>query len=351
MDTTPTSICVLRLSAIGDCINALALVQILNRNFPHAEITWVIGKAAASLFEGIPGINLAVYDKKTGIRGMLRLRKQLKDKNFDMVLNIQSAFRASMVSMIALKSRVKYGFDKERAMDGQRFFTNRTVKSPEPPCIHVLDGFIAFAKAIGCTDLEPKWNFFLTEAEIARTKNFITGKTVLLTPCSSKEFKNWTLNGYIEITKYAISRGFNVIIAGGKSEYELQMADNIISGIHIDKHRVTSLMGKTTLRELAALISQVSMLISPDSGPVHIASALNVPVLGLYANHNPGRVGPYRFGQYTVSVYDEYLRQEHPEGNGGLKWRTKVHNKFAMHGITTVMVREKFDKILTDYRL
>jgi heptosyltransferase I len=351
METTPTSICVLRLSAIGDCINALALVQLLQRNFPEAEITWIIGKASVSLFEGIPGINFAVYDKKTGIRGMLALRKQLKHKTFDVVLDIQSALRASILSLIAVKGRIKYGFDRERAMDGQRFFTDREVKSPEPPHIHVLDGFIAFAAALGCSDLAPRWDFCLTEAEISRMKGYVTGKTVLLTPCSSKEFKNWTLNGYIEITKYALSRGFNVIIAGGKSAYELEMAENIINGIHVDRERVTNIMGKTSLRDLAALISQVSLVISPDSGPVHIANALNIPVLGLYANHNPARVGPYSFGKYAVSVYEKYLAEEHPGGTQGLKWRTKVQNKFAMHGITTVMVREKFDKILTDFKL
>ncbi len=350
-DLSISSICVLRLSAIGDCVNALAVVQMLQRNFPKAEITWIIGKNESALFKGIPGITLVPYDKKSGLKGILSLRKYLKSKKFDVVLDMQSALRASLLSCLALKSKRKYGFDKVRAMDGQQFFTNIKVKSPEPPKIHVLDGFVAFAEAIGCKDLTLSWNLNLSNEEKQFALNYVKEKTIVITPSSSKEFKNWTLNGYIEICKHAIDKGFNIVIAGGPSFSEVKLSQDLANGLNKYSEKVINLTGKTTLRQLAAIISLASMLISPDSGPVHIANALNIPVLSMYANHNPKRVGPYNFLKYSVSVYEENLKIEHPEGTDKLKWRTRVKNKLAMHGITTNMVRESFDKILQDFSI
>ena len=81
-----------------------------------------------------------------------------------------------------------------------------------------------------------------------------------------------------------------------------------------------------------------------------MANALNVPVIGIYAHHNPLRVGPYNFLKYVVSIYDECVKLEHPDSST-IKWRTRVKDKQAMLKITSAMVREKFDEIMSDYHL
>lgn len=345
--TCNNSICILRLSAIGDCVNALAAIQCIKRELNYQNITWIIGKNEATLFQKIPGLNLITYDKKAGFKEYLRINKLLKKQKFDALLDMQSALRASFLSLCVRSSR-KIGFDAQRAGDGQRLFTNEIVKSPTNP--HVLDGFMAFAKQVGCQNLTPTWDFNLDTEDLKLASSYIkpNTKNLIIAPCTSKVYKNWTTIGYIEMARYAIEKGFNVIICGGHSNIEQITASEIMKSVN--SNNITNLVGKTNLREMLGIISQASLVLAPDSGPVHMANALNIPVIGLYAHHNPCRVGPRNYLIYAVSVYDECLTEEHTNTKN-IKWRTRVHNKYAMQKINTNMVKKSFDKICTDFNL
>lgn len=341
------SICIIRLSAIGDCINTYAAIQSLRRYYPNAKITWIIGKTEAKLFEENSEISLIPYDKKQGIKEYYRLYKILKNIKFDVLLDMQSALRASLISL-AVNSPIKYGFDSIRAMDCQSLFTNKKVLSPTSP--HVVDGFLAFTEALGCPKTEPSWDFEFSDEENSFASKYISNaKCFIICPCSSKKYKNWHANGYIEISKYAISKGFKVLICGGNSLLEQEVSDIIIKGINNSSYAL-NLTGLTNIRQMLALINHASLVLAPDSGPVHMANAVNTPIIGLYAHHNPKRVGPYKYLKYCVSVYDECISLEHQD-TSKLKWRTRVKDKHAMLKISSKMVREAFDLICNDFNL
>lgn len=130
--TPPSSICILRLSAIGDCCHALALVRVIQRAWPQTRITWITGKIEATLFADLPGVEVIAFDKSKGWRGYLDLWRTLKGRKFDALLHLQAAMRAS-IATLGIKARVKLGFDKARANDGQWLFTNHRVPSPRLP--------------------------------------------------------------------------------------------------------------------------------------------------------------------------------------------------------------------------
>ncbi len=344
----PKNICCLRLSSIGDCINALATIQLIQKQQPQANITWLIGKTESSLMSGIPGINLITYNKKGGLKEYLRIKNILKNQSFDCLLDMQSSLKASLLSLL-VKTPKKMGFDKERAMDMQQVFTNIKVKSPDSP--HVIDGFMAFAKEIGCTTEKPVWDFHLTDSDYSVANKYkIDKSTVILSPCSSKDYKNWTIVGYIEICRFAISKGLKVAICTGKSKKEKAIADMIIEGCTNTIDKIINLSGKTSLREMLGVIHHAGMVVSPDSAAVHMANALNVPVVGIYAHHNPARVGPCNFMKYAVSVYDTEIRKEHSDVSN-LKWRTRVRNKHAMMTITSAEVKKAMNDVIIDYHL
>ena len=346
--SAPQKICCLRLSSIGDCISALAVVQLIKKQKPDSQITWIIGKLEHNLMTNIPGINFIPYDKKGGIKEILRLKSVLKNERFDCLLDMQSSLKASIISLL-VHSPVKYGFDEKRAMDMQQLFTNNKVPSPES--IHVLDGFMAFAKQIGCRYEDPVWDFNLQPNEFKLAEeNSINKKTVIISPCSSKDYKNWTAFGYIEICRYMVSKGFKVVICGSKSAKEKAFNQQIVDELHNVSHSIINLTGKTSLREMLAIISRAGLVISPDSSAVHMANALNVPVIGIYAHHNPLRVGPSRFMTYVVSIYDEEIKKEHGHTEN-LKWRTRVKNKRAMLNITSKKKKKSVDKIICDFHL
>ena len=344
-----SSVCILRLTALGDCINAFGIANAIHEDYPEVKIKWIIDSRFSSLFisDGKPIVPMAPVEiKKQGLlKSVLSLRKELKGEQYDVLLNMQTSIKASLLST-AVRAKLKYGYDSERSREGQSLFVNRRIDKPQTP--HVLSGFISFARTAGFEKIEPKWNYHLTPQEISRAKELIPQdkKILILAPASAKAEKNWTAEGYTEIGQYAVEKGFHVVIVGGKGGLETELCSRIADKL---QSNCTNLCGKTSLRLLAAVISQASVVISPDSASMHLASSLNIPVIGLFAIHNPDRVGAWNFRQYEVSVYAQMAAAE--LGNKEAGWRYRVKNKEAMKAIDCQKVKEVFDRICNDYSL
>ncbi|STY63516.1 glycosyltransferase family 9 protein [Mannheimia haemolytica] len=330
------SICILRLSAIGDVCHTLAVIQAIQRKYPSAEITWIIGKTEVYLMKDIPNVHLIPYDKKTGWKGIFTLWRELSHKRFDFLLNLQTAFRASILSL-GIKAKKKIGFNQDRAREMQWLFTNQKVEMADSP--HVLDGQMMFAKAIGVTDLSAQWNLPISEQDLVYANQFIdpNKKNVLIAPCSSKKEKDWLPERYAEIANWLMEQGFNVLIAGSPATYEMETANQIQQLAP----QSVNIAGKTTLKQLAGVIREVDLVISSDSGPAHISTTQHTPVIGLYAIHNPRRTGPYNDLDKVVSVYDEAILQSYGKPWQQLAWATKAKGKNWMEKITVESVKQK----------
>lgn len=333
---SPQSICVLRLSAIGDVCHTLAVVQAIQRQYPQCEIVWIIGKTEANLMQGIPNVQLIPYDKKSGWKGIFTLWRQLAHKRFDFLLNLQTAFRASILSL-GIRASCKIGFSKERAREGQWLFTQQKVENSPSP--HVLDGQMMFAKAIGVTDLTPKWNLPVSAKDLAYSAQFIDPqrKNLLIAPCSSKKEKDWSPENYATIAQFALAHNINVILCGSPSAYEMETAEKIQQLVP----NCINLTGKTSLKQLAGLIRQADLVLSSDSGPAHIATTQNTKVIGLYAIHNPRRTGPYQDLDKVISVYDQAVLQHYGKPWQQLPWATKAKGEHLMNWIKVEQVQQK----------
>ena len=340
----PLSLCILRLSAIGDVCHTLAVVQAIQRQYPDAEITWIIGKTEAMLMQDLPNVKLVPFDKKSGCKGIFTIWKQLAHKRFDFLLNMQTAFRASILSF-GIKADKKMGFNKDRAREMQWLFTNQKVEQTTYP--HVLDGQIMFAKAIGVTDLTPKWQLPIPTETVEKAKQWLDPmrKNVVISPCSSKAEKDWLTERYADIANWLIAQNINVILVGSPAKREQEMTAYIQ---HLAPN-VQNLVGKTSLKELAALLKLVDLVISPDTGSAHIASIQGTPVIGLYAIHNPRRTAPYNAQQNVISVYDEAVQDYYGKSWQALPWVTKAKSKTGenlMARISVESVKQKVVEIL-----
>ena len=264
--TPPSSICILRLSAIGDCCHALALVHVIQREWPQTRITWITGKIEATLFADLPGVEVIPFDKSKGWRGYRDLWQTLKGRKFDALLHLQAAMRAS-IATLGISAKVKLGFDRARANDGQWLFTNHKV--PSPASRHVQDGFLAFAKELGIKDLTPNWQLPISAEHQAWAKDKIGGKpTLLICAAASKAFKNWTAAGYAALADHAADKGFQVYLCGGPAKLERDLAADIQ---RLSQSRPVDLVGQTNLKQLLALIGEASLVLAPDTGPTHMA--------------------------------------------------------------------------------
>ena len=303
----PKSLCILRLSAVGDVCHALAVVQHIQRYWPQTKLTWIVGKTEMGLLSGIEGVELVPYDKKSGWKGVWNLWMFLKNNQFDALLNMQTAFRASIISL-GIQAKYKIGFGKKRSREGQWLFVNRRVQDPETP--HVLDGFMAFADYLGVPPAEMlSWQLAISDSDREYAKQFIdpTRKNLIISPCSSKVEKDWLVERYAEVANIA------------------------------HQHHVNA-SGKTSLKQLAALIHQANLVISPDSGPAHIATTQGTPVIGLYAYHNPLRTAPYHNLDNVVSVYEKNVQKEQGKPSSELPWATKLKGKNLMAEIQVEQV-------------
>lgn len=322
----PQSLCVLRLSAVGDVCHALAVVQRIQAYYPNTQITWIVGKTEAALLAGIPNVTLIPYDKKTGWKGIFALWKQLRNTRFDALLNMQTAFRASILSL-GIKATYKIGFGKKRSREGQWLFVNRRVEDPVSP--HVLDGFMAFAEYIGVPKEKLTWQLAISEQDKQFAAQFIDPirKNLLISPCSSKAEKDWLVERYAEVANIAHQHNVNVIFCSSPAKRELEMVEKITV---LCDFTPTNAAGKTNLKQLAALIGQVDVVLSPDSGPAHIATTQGTPVIGLYAYHNPLRTAPYHNLANVVSVYEENAQKKFGKPSAELPWATKLKGKNLM---------------------
>lgn len=345
--TAPKSICILRLSAIGDVCNTIAAVQVIQRQWPKTNITWITGKLEAQLIDDLNNVRVIVFDKRQGWKAYTQLWNQLKGEKFDALLHMQYAIRAS-IATLGIKARYKLGFDCLRSQDFQTWFTNVKVPSPQMP--HVLDGLLAFAKTLGVEDITPCWSLNYSKADGCWAEAQLTAETkqLVIVPAASKSYKNWTVQGYVEVIKHAQNLGWNIILAGSPAKIEIDLADEIEQQ---STKPVTNLVGKSSLKQMLALIDQANLVIAPDTGPAHMANAMATPVIGLYAHHNPQRTGPYLYQKYVVSVYDQAILAETGKTPDLLDWRTRVKDPNAMKRICSQDVINMFDSITQDLNL
>ncbi|MGY2575665.1 glycosyltransferase family 9 protein [Vibrio sp. C8] len=340
-DTAPQSLCILRLSAIGDVCNTIATVQAIQHQWPTTQITWITGALEAKLLESIDGVELIVFDKKKGWRAYQQLWSILKGRQFDALLHMQYAFRAS-IATLGIKARYKLGFDAKRSQDFQTLFTNVKVPSPNKP--HVLEGLMAFAHEIGVEDITPKWHLNYSQQDGSWAQSYLSTskRNLVLVPGASKSYKNWHAEGYSQLIQHVRSKSWNVILAGSPAKVETDLAESILT---LYQDGVTNLVGKSSLMQMLALLDKCDLVIAPDTGPAHMANAMNTPVIGLYAHHNPQRTGPYQYLDYVVSIWEQAIEEQTGKSAQQLSWRSRVKDKHAMNKIISDQVTSMFDLV------
>jgi len=343
----PQSICILRLSAIGDVCHSVAAVQAIQRRWPEAKITWVVGKVEAILLKDLPGVEFVIFDKRAGLQGYKDLKAALKGQKFDVLLQMQVALRASLATL-CIRAKFKVGFDKVRAKEGQWLFRNRCINSQTNP--HVLEGFMGFAEVVGVTDLEPRWQMPLSgsDSQWAREQLNANKRTLIISPSASKAERNWNTQGYAKMVDHAIGRGWDVILCGGPSESEVQLGHDIAQ---LCDKTPKNLIGQTSLKQMLALIKHADIVLAPDTGPAHMATTVGTPVIGLYAHSNPGRTGPYLSQEYVVSVYEYHIISQQQRPIAVVKWGKRAKGEKLMNDITFKAVRDKFETIILDKSL
>ena len=339
----PRSVCILRLSAIGDACHVVPIVRTLQQAWPATQLTWIIGRSEARLMRLLEGVEFITVDKRATLGGFTALRAALAGRRFEVLLHMQLALRASLLSA-CVPARVKLGFDRARARELQWLFTNARIAARTRE--HVLDSFFGFPAALGISERLLRWDLRLPpEAQAYGQQLIPDGRpTLVISPCSSHPLRNWRAARYAALAEHAIGRhGMRVILAGGPGESERLMAAAIEQSCRVP---LSNQIGKDTLPELLGLLARARVLVSPDSGPVHMATMVGTPVIGLYAATNPARSGPYLSGRWCVDAYAEAARRFRGCEPGELPWTHKIEEPGVMDLIQVDQVTGKLDELL-----
>lgn len=286
---------IVMMSAVGDVVHVLPIVHALKAFKPSMKLTWVLQPGPATLVRGHPLVDdIVLFNRAGGWKEFLNVRQALGERPLDLVLGLQVYFKAGLITQFA-KSPVKLGFDRERARDANWLFTTHRI----PPHVgqHVQDQYFEFLTALGVPFGAPKWTLGpWNDEEREWQRSFISQFDRPIAPivvATSKAAKDWAPERWAKVCQ-ALWHDFGLqpVLVGGRSEREVA-AEGIILREAPMAH---SALG-SGLRKLSAIFDAAALVLSPDTGPLHMAVALRAPVISLMGYTNPKRVGPYDYSR------------------------------------------------------
>ena len=340
LKTPPKNICVLRLSALGDVAHTIPLIRQINDQWPGCKITWVCGKFEYNFLKLIQGVRFVLFDKKQRLKAYRNLRKDLRDERFDVLLHMQVSARANLASL-CIRADIRLGWDKLRSRDLHHLFVNHRVADAQKQ--HQQEGFLSFGEALGVTQTSIHWDLPITEnAKLFVSQNISSSKPLLvISACSSHEQRNWSAQSYAAVADYAVNtHGMLPVLTGGPADVEVKMSKDIMDCM---ENEALNLVGKDTLEQLIGLLEKADVVLSPDSGPAHLANAVGTKVIGLYACTWSKRSGPYHSLAYCVDKFEEAALLHKGKSANDLFWGAKIERAGVMDMITVEEVCDKLD--------
>lgn len=298
----PRRIGVVMLTALGDAVHVLPVLDALKRHRPGSHVTWVLQGGPASLVQGHPCVDETVlFRRHEGIAAYLEVRRQLAARPFDLVLGLQTYLKAGIITGLT-RAPIKLGFDRSRSRDLNGLFVTHRI--PTGPERHIQDQYLEFLDALDVPHGEPVWHLGPTADERAQALAKVAhaeGPVVGFVLATSKPNKNWIPARWGELAaRLTRDHGATSVLLGGGSPPERAVQQAVLA--RSDARAIDTVGGG--LRLLLGLLAVCDVVVAPDTGPFHMCVAMNVPAVGLYGYTNPKRVGPYR--RFTDLLVDAY---------------------------------------------
>jgi lipopolysaccharide heptosyltransferase I len=298
-DINPKKILVVKPSALGDIVHSFPFLNALSKRFPEAQIDWAVAKGLHPLLENHPMLNkIWIIDKgnwkklsrlNTTYKELRKLVADLKNEKYDLVIDLQGLMRSGIITKMT-KCKYRVGF--KAAREGANLFYTHKI-----PCkwseMHAIDRYLKIAEALGCT-IDKVENTFTSFNENPPIMSELPDEYIIIAPSAGKEANRWPADRF---GKLAAKLPLPVVVVSHKAD--THVVDELVS--HSDGKAI-SLAGRTNIMELAAVIKKAKFFISNDTGPMHIAAALNIPVFAIFGPSNSQKTGPYGDIHTIISV-------------------------------------------------
>jgi lipopolysaccharide heptosyltransferase I len=297
LSSTP-KILIIKPSAWGDIVHSLPFLATLKKRYPVCEIHWVVAKGLHTFLEDHPLIHKLWIMDKDGWKDLSRIRKTLAEvrtfrrglraEHFDISIDLSGLLRSGLITLAA-RARYRLGFSDSD--EGSPFFY--THKIPGGEQIHAIDRYLLLADLIDCNATEVTYPFARLP-DITELLQSLPPHFCIIAPSAGKEANRWPAKRFAELA--ARLEIPSVIIAGNGDKH---IAEEVVAG---SRGKAINLAGQTGLKEMVALTKQASFFICNDTGPMHIAAALGIPVFALFGPANPIRTGPYGSNATVIRV-------------------------------------------------
>lgn len=295
---------VVMMSAIGNTVHVLPVLNALKRHHPAARVSWIMQPGPATLVQGHPAVDEIVpFARSGGVRGYAALRRELSRRPFDVVLDFQTYLKAGIVTALT-RAPVKLGFDRARARDANWLFTTHRIPPRAPS--HTQDQYFEFLDALGVPHDRVEWGLGPWDDERPWQREFfapIERPVVSLVIGATKEETSWVPERWAELVDLLyFDHGLQPVLVGGRSPREVETERVIMER---SRHKPVSALN-SGLRRLVSILDGSALVVSLDTGPLHMSVALGVPVVSLMGYNNPKRTGPYRrFHDLIVDAYGD----------------------------------------------
>jgi heptosyltransferase I len=285
-------ICIVLLSAVGDVTHALPIVNAIKRHRPQSHITWLLQEAGAALIQGHPAVDeILLFQRKAGLAGFVKMGMELADRPFDVVLDLQCYFKATLLTALC-RAPIKIGLDPSRAREFNWIVNNHHL--PKRPIHHVQEHFLEFLDYLEIPREPIEWNLGPWPSEKEWQTHFFRhfpSPRVALVAGTSNPKKDWIPDSWVRLNDALHEQfGLHTVLVGANSPRETALGKKMLQEC---RHPPKEALG-CGLRRLVAILAGCDLVISPDTGPLHLAGALGKPVIGLYGYNSPARVGPWR---------------------------------------------------------
>jgi heptosyltransferase I len=332
IDVPLRRVCIVMMSAVGDAVHVLPVINALKRHSPSVTITWVLQPGPATLVRGHRSVDeILIFDRSKGWAAFADIRRQLAAREFDLVIDLQVYFKAGIVTKFT-RAPVKLGFDHARARDMNWLFTTHRI--PPHPQQHVQDQYFEFLTALNVPHEPVVWDLGPWDGERPWQREFFAAfdrPTAAIVVATSKPQKDWLPERWAEtVDALYTDFGLQPVLVGGRSPRELE-AERII--MERASHRPHSALG-SGLRNLVSILDGSSLVMAPDTGPLHMSVALERPVVALMGYTNPKRTGPYR--KYHDLIVDAY-------GEPGEDYGITMENR--LDRMPRISVRDVLDRV------
>jgi heptosyltransferase I len=332
IDAPLRRVCIVMMSAVGDAVHVLPVINALKRHSPSVHITWVLQPGPATLVRGHRSVDeILIFDRSKGWAAFADIRRQLATRQFDLVIDLQVYFKAGIVTKFT-RAAIKLGFDHARARDMNWLFTTHRI--PPHPQQHVQDQYFEFLTALNVPHEPVVWDIGPWETERQWQTQFFAQfdrPTAAIVVATSKEQKDWLPERWAQtVDSLHDDFGLQPILVGGRSPREVA-AERVI--MERASHTPHSALG-SGLRNLVSILDGSALVLAPDTGPLHISVALARPVVSLMGYTNPKRTGPYR--RYHDLIVDAY-------GDPGEDYGITMENR--LDRMPRIAVRDVLDRV------